>query len=83
VPWFRPTTSDMNCLRNWVALPRGGTLMSSSIQGNCCRTIPRGSFSSASCCDAMQAEFKLGDTIVLDRANGAGMTVRYRLPRIT
>jgi hypothetical protein len=31
----------------------------------------------------MQAEFKLGDTIVLDRANGAGMTVRYRLPRIT
>lgn len=48
-----------------------------------CRTIPRGSFSSASCCDAMQAEFKLGDTLVLDRSNGAGMTVRYLLPRAT
>jgi hypothetical protein len=33
------------------------------------------------CCDAMQAEMKLGDTIILDRANGAGMTVRYLLPR--
>jgi hypothetical protein len=29
------------------------------------------------CCDAMQAEFKLGDTMILDRANGVGMTVRY------
>jgi hypothetical protein len=29
----------------------------------------------------MQAEFKLGDTLVLDRSHGAGMTVRYLLPR--
>jgi hypothetical protein len=29
----------------------------------------------------MQAEFKLGDTLLLDRTNGAGMTVRYLLPR--
>ena len=49
--------------------------------GELCRSIPRGHSSSASCCDAMQAEFKLGDTMVLDRANGAGMTVRYLLPR--
>jgi hypothetical protein len=35
------------------------------------------------CCDAMQAETKPGDTIILDRANGAGMTVRYLLPRPT
>jgi hypothetical protein len=34
-----------------------------------------------SCCDAMQAEMKLGDTMVLDRTSGAGMTVRYLLPR--
>jgi hypothetical protein len=34
-----------------------------------------------SCCDAMQGEFKLGDTLLLDRTNGAGMTVRYLLPR--
>jgi hypothetical protein len=33
------------------------------------------------CCEAMQAEMKPGDTTILDRANGAGMTVRYRLPR--
>jgi hypothetical protein len=49
--------------------------------GELCRTIPRGSSWSASCCDAMQAEFKVGDTLVLDRANGAGMTIRYQLPR--
>jgi hypothetical protein len=51
--------------------------------GELCRTIPGGSLSLASCCDAMQAEFRQGDTMVLDRANGAGMTVRYRLPRIS
>jgi hypothetical protein len=33
------------------------------------------------CCEAMQAEMKPGDTMILDRANGAGMTVRYLLPR--
>ena len=33
------------------------------------------------CCDAMQAEIKLGDTLLLDRTEGAGMTVRYLLPR--
>jgi hypothetical protein len=49
--------------------------------GELCRTIPRGSSWSISCCDAMQAEFKLGDTLILDRSNRAGMTVRYRLPR--
>jgi hypothetical protein len=51
--------------------------------GELCRTISRGSSSSASCCDAMEAEFKLGDSIILDRANGAGMTVRYLLPRFS
>jgi hypothetical protein len=35
-----------------------------------------------SCCDAMQAEMKPGDTLLLERTNGAGMTVRYLLPRI-
>jgi hypothetical protein len=49
--------------------------------GELCRSITRGSFGSASCCDAMQEEFKLGDTLLLDRTNGAGMTVRYLLPR--
>jgi hypothetical protein len=34
-----------------------------------------------SCCDAMQAEMKPGDTLVVERTNGAGITVRYRLPR--
>jgi hypothetical protein len=33
------------------------------------------------CCDAMQAEMKPGDTLLVERANGAGMTVRYLLPR--
>jgi hypothetical protein len=45
-----------------------------------CRSI-RDGFEPGSCCDAMQAEFKPGDTMLLDRSNGAGMTVRYLLPR--
>jgi hypothetical protein len=34
------------------------------------------------CCDAMEAEMKSGDTMLLERSNGAGMTVRYLLPRL-
>ena len=34
-----------------------------------------------SCCDAMQAEMKPGDVLLVESANGAGMTVRYLLPR--
>jgi len=33
------------------------------------------------CCDAMQDEMKPGDILLVERANGAGMTVRYYLPR--
>jgi hypothetical protein len=33
------------------------------------------------CCDAMQAEITSGDVLLIERINGAGMTVRYRLPR--
>jgi hypothetical protein len=49
--------------------------------GELCRTIPKGAAWWNACCDAMQAEFKEGDTMVLDRTNGARMTVRYLLPR--
>jgi hypothetical protein len=47
--------------------------------GELCRSL--GSFGFALCSDAMQAEFEQGDTLLLDRTNGAGMTVRYCLPR--
>jgi hypothetical protein len=46
-----------------------------------CRSILNGRSGSASCCDAMEAELMTGDTLLLDRTNGAGMTVRYLLPR--
>jgi hypothetical protein len=36
-----------------------------------------------SCCDAMEAEMMAGDILLLGRSNGAGMTVRYKLPRVT
>jgi hypothetical protein len=29
----------------------------------------------------MQAEIKAGDTVLIERTSGAGMTVRYLLPR--
>jgi hypothetical protein len=50
--------------------------------GELCRAVPKGSAWSNACCDAMQDEFKPGDTVLLDRSSGAGMIVRYLLPRI-
>jgi hypothetical protein len=49
--------------------------------GELCRSILGGTAWANACCDAMQAEFRLGDTILLDRSSGAGMTVIYLLPR--
>ena len=46
-----------------------------------CRSVLEGSAWSASCCDAMEAEVKLGDTLLVERTNSAEMTVRYLLPR--
>jgi hypothetical protein len=34
-----------------------------------------------SCCDAMQDEMKVGDVLLVERNDSAGMTVRYLLPR--
>jgi hypothetical protein len=49
--------------------------------GELCRSVSAGVSRSTSCCDAMQDEFKLGDTLLLDRTSGVGMTVHYLLPR--
>jgi hypothetical protein len=52
--------------------------------GELCRSLggyPGSTNGMPSCCDAMEAEMKLGDVLLLERANGAGMTVRYLLPR--
>ena len=46
-----------------------------------CLSIRSGSSWSSSCCNAMEAEMKLGDTLIVERANQAGMTIRYLLPR--
>ena len=40
-----------------------------------------GDFGTDVCCDVMEAEMKPGDVLVLDRTSGAGLTVRYLLPR--
>ncbi len=53
--------------------------------GELCHSLggyPGSAHGMPSCCDAMQNEIKLGDTLLLERTNGAGMTVRYRLPRV-
>ena len=49
--------------------------------GELCRSIAGGSAWSSYCSDAMEAEMKMGDTLVVERINGVGMTVRYLLPR--
>ena len=46
------------------------------------RGYPGSSHGMPSCCDAMQDEMKPGDVLLVERTNGAGMTVRYLLPRI-
>jgi hypothetical protein len=33
------------------------------------------------CCDAMRAEMKPGDNLLVDQPNGGSRTVCYRLPR--
>ena len=40
-----------------------------------------GNLSTDACCDAMEAETKPGDVVVVARSLGAGMTVRYLSPR--
>jgi hypothetical protein len=45
-----------------------------------CQSIRMGKASTDACCEAMQAEMKPGDVFVEQRS-GAGMTVRYLLPR--
>jgi hypothetical protein len=42
---------------------------------------PGSSHGMPNCHEAMEAEMKSGDTLILERSNGAGMTVRYLLPR--
>jgi hypothetical protein len=46
-----------------------------------CRSLRTGSSWSSFCCNAMEAEMKLGDTLIVGRADQAGMTIRYLLPR--
>lgn len=46
-----------------------------------CRSVRGGNASMDACCQAMQDEFNHGDFIVRGRNSGAGMTVRYQLPR--
>jgi hypothetical protein len=45
-----------------------------------CRSIRNGGYSTQACCEAMEAEIRPGD-VVIDQRSGAGMTVRYLLPR--
>jgi hypothetical protein len=47
-----------------------------------CKSIRGGNTSMDACCQAMQDEVNHGDVIVQGRNSGAGMIVRYQLPRI-
>jgi hypothetical protein len=76
--WFQLITSNTNFVG-----PRGhGRPVNLLINsGELCRSIANGGSTAASCFEAMEAEFLPGDKLLLDRTNGAGMTVRYLLPR--
>jgi hypothetical protein len=49
--------------------------------GELCRNIRMGSSSTHACREAMQAEMKPGDAVLVEQTSGSGMTVRYQLPR--
>jgi hypothetical protein len=48
--------------------------------GELCRSVSRENHQATFSCDAMESEMKPGDTMLLDRFSGVGMTVRYLLP---
>jgi hypothetical protein len=79
--WFQLITSDTKFVPSWPARPRVGRIDLLVNSGELCRSIANGSSTAASCFEAMEAEFMPGDTRLLDRTNGAGITVRYLLPR--
>jgi hypothetical protein len=62
---------------------KGGRLDILINSGELCRSIQSAGAFADSCCDAMEAEMKAGDTLLIERSNGAGLTVRYLLPRRT
>jgi hypothetical protein len=46
-----------------------------------CKSIRGSGQSTQACREAMQAEVKLGDDVLVDQDSGSGMSVRYQLPR--
>jgi hypothetical protein len=47
-----------------------------------CKSVRTGSSSMDACCEAMQQEVKRGDVVIWHKDSGAGMSVRYQLPRV-
>jgi hypothetical protein len=51
--------------------------------GELCRLLggyPGSTHGMPACCNAMRAEMKPGDNLLVEQPNGGGMTVRYLLP---
>jgi len=46
------------------------------------KSVRMGSASIDACCEAMQREIRPTDVVIRDKDSGAGMIVRYQLPRI-
>jgi hypothetical protein len=46
-----------------------------------CKSVRMGTAFLDACCEAMQQELQSDDIVVQDQNSGAGMSVRYRLPR--
>ncbi len=61
------------------AADQGGTTIVITA-GELCKKIRMGNSSTRACCEAMMAEVKPGDVILVS-SNGAETIIRYRLPR--
>jgi hypothetical protein len=62
------------------AAAQGGTAIVIT-SGELCKNIRTGNSWTQACYEAMQAEMKPGDDVLVSDS-GSGMTVRYRLPRL-
>jgi hypothetical protein len=49
--------------------------------GELCGSIRKAGRWTEACCEAMQAEVKPGDDVLVEQGHGSEMTVRYRRPR--
>jgi hypothetical protein len=80
--WFQSIITETSWWPSWDVRPNWIDILANAAE--LCRSLVKSRQTAQEmgrCCDAMQAEMRPGDSMIVARTNGAGMTVRYLLPR--